>query len=293
MITFEEYIKEILNKFKLIQKDSSHQLNWLFEYLTPGSIRSASIEVFYERNGNSDKLILSAFFNISKEKDHFGYLSNTKAEKFLTVKNFLTGSTRRPKKEIVEFTAWLIDFQPRPYSNFLNNEGRPSENEEENALKIDTVIEKDKLNNAKTTEEVYKINEGSAQKDHTKNGNERILKKVVIIISLIGIVFLLYYFSNREQNNCMAWKEDQYERIACGKTSSPNLLYDQNLAENFKKVKLDTTMVFFKDGKALFWYDRTGGAIEFFTKGGRHPISNKILRPVTETIIRKYVFGEE
>ncbi|AXT59474.1 hypothetical protein D1816_03600 [Aquimarina sp. AD10] len=52
-------------------------------------------------------------------------------------------------------------------------------------------------------------------------------------------------------------------------------------------------LLFFKEGKALFWYDKTGGKIEFFTKGGKHPTNGKVLRPAIQKIIRKYVFGEE
>ncbi|MBP2831889.1 hypothetical protein J8281_06780 [Aquimarina sp. U1-2] len=285
MITFEKYIKEVLDKFELIRKDSSHQLNWFFENLTPGSIRSASKEVFYTRKGNLDSQILSAFFNISKDKDLYSHLGNTKAEKFLTVKNFLNGLTQKPNKEIVEFTAWLIDFQPRPYSEFRKSEGKSSKKVQENNSKNNVIVCDDNFDTRKVIDE----NDEGRTKDGIREGK---LKKIVITITFIGITILIYFIPNWEQKDCMIWKENHYEKTTCGTTSYPDVLYDQNLVENFKKVKLDTTMVFFKNGKALFWYDREGGDIEFFTTGGRHPVNNKILRPVTETIVRKYVFGE-
>ncbi len=118
-------------------------------------------------------------------------------------------------------------------------------------------------------------------------------KEVVITISFISVVSFAYFGVNWKQKECMIWSNDHYEKIACDKTPNPDLFYNQNIVQNFKRVELDTAMTIFKNGKALFWYDKDGGEIEFFTKGGRHPVNNKVLKPVTETIIRKYVFGEE
>ncbi len=136
-------------------------------------------------------------------------------------------------------------------------------------------------------------------KNNRSNKKNGLYKIILIVLSSVLLVGILYFNINwkqkevkQEEMYCMEWKEDHYEKIVCDETSL-NISYNQNVIENFKKVELDTTMVFFKKGKALYWYDKTGGKIEFFTKGGRHPTNDKVLKPVTQTIIRKYIFGEE
>ncbi|WP_106794716.1 hypothetical protein [Aquimarina sp. Aq78] len=124
--------------------------------------------------------------------------------------------------------------------------------------------------------------------------------KIGISIMITGMIVVVFYNSisdyfldkNKEEMMCMTWSENHYEVIDCGKTNSPDIALNRNLLENFRKIKLDTTMTFFKDGKALFWYDKTVG-IEFFTMPGTHPTNGKILKPVSQTIIRKYVYKEE
>ncbi|WP_074406097.1 hypothetical protein [Aquimarina megaterium] len=118
-------------------------------------------------------------------------------------------------------------------------------------------------------------------------------KKIVITISFISsFAVILYFVIDWQQKGCMTWSEDHYELVECGKTSSLDIALNKDLLENFRKIELDTTMTFFKDGKALFWYDKTVG-IEFFTMPGTHPTNGKTLKPVSQTIVRKYIYGEE
>ncbi len=155
----------------------------------------------------------------------------------------------------------------------------------------DTII----IDNSNKKEVVGINNEG-----RNSDGND-ILKNTILILSIISTIATILYFvsiwlskdEQLEKTNCMIWNQDHYEKVVCGKTDETEIAVNVGLIENFKKIELDTTMVFFKEGKALFWYDKTGGKIEFFTKGGKHPTNGKVLRPATQKIIRKYVFGEE
>jgi len=90
----------------------------------------------------------------------------------------------------------------------------------------------------------------------------------------------------------MQWSKDHYEKIDCGQTKHPNIVLNNDLLENSRKVKLDTTMTFFKNGEALFWYDKTKGVIEFFNSPGIHPKHKTQLSPITQTIVRKYIYKE-
>ncbi len=126
-------------------------------------------------------------------------------------------------------------------------------------------------------------------------GNRGTLKQIIITISFIAIASLIYFIPNWEQKDCMTWKEDHYELASCQKSHDPKIIpIDEKLLKEFRKIKVDTSFTFFNDdGNALVWYYKSGGEIEFFNSKGTHPTENKLLKPVTQTIVRKYVFGEE
>ncbi|MEB3346365.1 hypothetical protein U6A24_12885 [Aquimarina gracilis] len=272
MNTFEDYKKGILNKCLDIKNDTSNELFWHFENLTPGQIRSASRDVFYKRNENNDLQILSIFFGIPRQRDFYSYLNTINAEFFLTTKNFIEGVTKNPDKRIVEYAAWLVDFKPRPYSQFRK---------------------KDLENGQPEEETIEKLSAGIPPPDLLP-----IWKKARIAITIsitITSITLLYFSINWQQKDCMTWKKDHYELASCPKSNNPNIIpIDEKLLKEFRKIEVDTNFTFFNNnGEVLVWYYKADGTIEFFNSGGRHPINNKVLRPVTQTIVRKYVFGEE
>lgn len=268
-ITFDTYKSVIRDRYLEIQKDESHELNRFFKEIRPGRIKDATRTVYRNRieNSISSIEILAFFFHESKNKDFEKYLKNVNADKYIPVKQFLEGETQKPREEVIEFSAWLLDFQPRPYSEYRNKGGE-----------IDDVI----------TPPPPPPN-GTGSRKNKK-------WKIVITISIIFPLFAIIYFGlNSRQKGCMIWKQDQYELANCPKNYNPKIIpIDEELLKEFKKIEVDTNFVFFDDnGNAKVWYDKTGGRIEFFTSEGRHPTNNKVLKPITQAIVRKYVFGEE
>ena len=121
-------------------------------------------------------------------------------------------------------------------------------------------------------------------------------KKIVITISFISSITAITYLGiDWKLKNCMTWTGIEYEKVYCSKSFDPKIIpIDKALLKEFKKIEVDTNYTFFDDdAEAIVWYNKTGGKVEFFTKPGRHPTNNKTLKPVTQEIVRKYVFGEE
>ena len=85
---------------------------------TPGKIKKASKFIIRERDHKNDLHILSTFFNKPNDTNFILFLNKIDADKFKAVQNFLLGETKNPEEDLIEFVAWLIDFQPRPYSEF-------------------------------------------------------------------------------------------------------------------------------------------------------------------------------
>ncbi|WP_109853313.1 hypothetical protein [Aquimarina sp. AU58] len=262
-MTFEDYKGKILEHYGSIKNDSNHQLNRFCNNITPGKIKSASKIILETQNSKQDIHTLSSYFKIPINRDFLKFLDSVDADKLIPVKQFLNQITKEPREEVVEFSSWLLNFNPRPYSKFRKNKGKiidPPEGESGGGFPPKPRIP---------------------------------WKKIVITVSFISsFAVILYFVIDRQRKECMIWSEDHYELVECGKTSSLDIALNKDLLENFRKIEPDTTMTFFKDGKALFWYDKTVG-IEFFTMPGTHPTNGKTLKPVSQTIVRKYIYGEE
>lgn len=266
-ITFEVYKKEIRTRYKQVKKDGTMDLNRFFEEITPGKIKNAAKRVFRLRNERNDIRVMSDFFSVSEDKDFSKYLENVNADKFIPVLQFLEETTKKPRDEVVEFSAWLLGFNPRPYSKFKKNNGRIIDDPPEG---------------------------GSGGGFSPEAGIP--WKKIVITISFISsIVAITYLGIDWKLKNCMTWTGIEYEKVYCSKSYDPKIIpVDIKRLKEFKKIEVDTNYTFFDDNaKAIVWYHKTGGKIEFFTKPGIHPTNNKPLKSVTQEIVRKYVFGEE
>ena len=143
----------------------------------------------------------------------------------------------------------------------------------------------------------------SGYADFVKKTRTKQIFRLLIGLAVIFSITLIFLFNNNwsikslnnERMNCITWSEDHYVLIVCPKNHDPSIIpFDEKLLTEFKKIEVDTNYHFFDDNsKARVWYDKTGGNIEFFNMSGNHPTNGKKLKPITQTIIRKYVFGEE
>jgi hypothetical protein len=118
-------------------------------------------------------------------------------------------------------------------------------------------------------------------------------KKLGIGASVIGTIGLgSYFLGTNEPGNCMKWKVDSYVKTPCENAASsiyPSLPMDENLMENFRKIKVNENTQFFEYGKPKIWYSKTSGKIEFFNSPGNHPATGKPLKPITQYMVDKYV----
>lgn len=99
-------------------------------------------------------------------------------------------------------------------------------------------------------------------------------------------------FSHFNQAECMYWEKSRYEKIDCSEKIHPQtsvLPYDAQLFKYFFKIEPTDTTTYFKTGKAVVWYAKTEGEIEFFSTQGNHPKTGKQLKPITPYIVQKYV----
>ena len=158
-----------------------------------------------------------------------------------------------------------------------------------NSNEIDTSKEVSKNN--ENEEQVSLVDTNSPNKKTIWN---RLKRKITVTITVSITFMMLFYLGfNGFSKNCMEWQEDHYVQVKCIKGDQPQIAYAENLLKGFKKAQNDTIKVFFgKNATPLYWYYKKGNQVELFTMDGVHPIYGTALRPITETIVRNYIYKE-
>lgn len=108
----------------------------------------------------------------------------------------------------------------------------------------------------------------------------------MIIISVTSISAYVGFKTGEEK--CMIWEDDHYTETSCTGSNKEQKL-NPYLLENLRKIEISDTTLFFKDGAARVWYDKSNNRLEYFTAPGIHPKNGKTLKPVTRYIIDKYL----
>lgn len=131
-----------------------------------------------------------------------------------------------------------------------------------------------------------------------KNVETKVFTKLIITIGVIIILFSgLYYkgmFTNKE--DCYIWKENHYLKISSSEEKQNlTLICGQNsTVEKFRQVIITDTTTFFIKGQPIIWYGKSNkGELEYFNSRGVHPVTKNELKPITEYIIKKYVYKNE
>ncbi|MCH4552214.1 hypothetical protein [Aestuariibaculum lutulentum] len=136
--------------------------------------------------------------------------------------------------------------------------------------------------------------------DARKNGKGSLRKEsffkrhlITLIVSTLLLIGFGVYTSINTQR-WMVWKEDRYVEVDFD-TEKYNLgqlkIYKEERIENFRQIQPDCSTQFFdRSGEVQLWYSKNeNGDVDFFTSIGKHPITGKTLKGVTEYMIKKYV----
>lgn len=120
------------------------------------------------------------------------------------------------------------------------------------------------------------------------------LMKIFTLMTVLIMSALGFYYVNKvgNDNECLEWRIDHYEKIKCI-GNEPDLRLQDIDIDKFKRVSVSDTTTFFIEGHPIIWYGKSkAGDMEYFNSRGIHPETKEELKPITEYIIRKYIFEE-
>ncbi|OXA91267.1 hypothetical protein [Flavobacterium hercynium] len=313
--TREDYKEAIRIKFEK-ERDKINSV-----YLNPPSqanLRDLCWKILKSNPSSDDLNTYSDFFNFQFDSN-IENIDIVYTNKFKKVGRFLRRIIEPARFETVELAAILVNFELRPYEKFYYNRGN---DEEQPDVIVDTFVtddpEKDVVEENLETSSTERENEEedeneeegvestiiedtpvkisfSEQLKHifTNNPTRRLKKTLLGVVVIFGLIASVIYFAFFKMH-CMQWSEDHYEIVDCtpelGANGNLIIPLDERLLD-FKKVTVcDTTSCFRPDGQAIVWYAKNKDKAEFFNSNGigRHPETERALRPVTEYIKGKY-----
>ncbi|AUC86562.1 hypothetical protein CW731_15295 [Polaribacter sp. ALD11] len=115
----------------------------------------------------------------------------------------------------------------------------------------------------------------------------------VLVLLIFPVFFFINKYTNSNTETCIIWTENHFEKSSCAsKTAIDNSIFNIDI-ENFEKIEVTEDTPFFIDGNPKVWYGKSAtGKIEFFSNRGIHPATLKELAPITEYMLKKYVYSE-
>ena len=281
IITFEEYKRAIIAQYgeKKMEEVSGILLN-----PTPAQLRNLCLMLFANGLNSNDENAFRMFFNSKGEESLRNSIEYFDIGKFKPIISFLKGEKDSDHVGRIELAAVLVDFNPRPYAKYLNNNDVKINSQ---ALEIKPLQQRIRENNV-----FVEKSEDVRSTKHNSNLRSRV---GICLVALLSLFFMGYtvkgiFFAEKQ---CMQWNETYYEAVDCSNNElgigELNTIFplDKNAME-LKKLDVNNKHIFFKNEKPIVWYSKNKGVITLFNGPGFHPETGKPLKPITHYIINKY-----
>lgn len=268
---------------------------------TPARLRELCEMVFKDNKDTNDLYFFNVFFGFEFNQDNIGKLRNH-VDRFKPIGSFLKGKTEPADINTVNIAAILVDFNPRPFQKYLKENETAKSAKEEQSVHFTENINNDFISPEPQTSHpsvagTITLTENKATptaltllKNKTvsiKQIGKVAMSLLVIVVSTFG---LKAYISPKKE--CMQWQKNHYELVDCsvsGIASINEIIPAKKEELKLKKIEVTTNTPFFQKDKAIVWYCKKNGVLEYFNTAGFHPETGKPLKPITQYMIDKYI----
>lgn len=278
--TFTDYSRQIVARIPQARKNDT---TGFLVKPSPAQLRNFCEHLCKSGLDEADLATLRSFLLVSnKEENLLPIIRKIDIDKFRPIQNLLKGKISNPSHIIIEMTAILINFEPRPYAKFQNWNNGNRKNADE------TVLEN------KDENEILPIVKNDRKQK--KRNRKKITQIGIATAGSVALTFLGVNYFNKSKANCMQWQTDHFEKVDC-ELIEQNSLHSQNPIEVYnselfklKRIEVDENTIFFKKNKAVVFYCKLNDSvIEFYNSPGFHPVLDKPLKPITNYMIKKYI----
>ncbi|RYG17474.1 MAG: hypothetical protein EOO07_11040 [Chitinophagaceae bacterium] len=239
---------------------------------SPGVLREECLTANQERSLENETHAVKVFFgSVGADGDSYRRaIENIDLERLKPLQRFMIGETTKPQVAVVEFLAWLVDFEDRPYhpgwvSKTSVNSGGKSKNLTNKSI--------DKL-------QIW-------QHPAFISGN------IILTLILFGYLIWQINFNTssstpKPNEKCMYWTGTHFAPIDCNTpTDVIKERLDVDRMHGFKKILIKDLLTKNDIGKVYLLNGPEGP--EYFTQNGIYPENPaKKLRPLSSYMLAKY-----
>ncbi|HLF53236.1 hypothetical protein [Flavobacterium sp.] len=303
--TLEDYKEAIQAKY---EEEKSGVYSSFLINPSRAKLRDLCIILFKEGRNSEDFTIFRNFFGFDFKEDNSKDLKK-QTDKFRPLETFFKGETDLTDISGVDLAAVLVNFNPRPMHRFFKVTDSTTTNKEEKPP-YPIVEEKAEFTFEEQKKELTAITEAITIQEHATKTTivpkttlahiqhktisvnqifKTIILIVVVLLSAYGIK--AFFFPNKE---CMQWQNDHYEVVDCtneiqgiGAINEVKPIMEEEL--KLKKIEVTFQTPFFQKNKAVIWYCKNNGKLDYFNTAGFHPENGKPLKPISQYIIDKYI----
>jgi len=267
-----EYKELVLTEYD--RQVSGHHLRSELLVPTPANIKAEVVKICEQGSelSTGDENILSSFVGVRADAAAYRLaFQNGGADPFRPVVKLLADRTINTNIKYVNLLALLIGFKFRPYHPNMVRE-----------VTGDSPII------------VLPPSPPPPPIDPPKKNQKKLIIYIVIsLATVIGGYFAYDEIAHRLTGNerCMYWDDDHYQPIDCNE-KPPHSQYqsiDPKLVATLKRITKPDTITIYSVKKV--WYINYNGKVEFFTTSGLYPPdTSRRLLPMTDHILKKYVY---
>ncbi|RZM30448.1 MAG: hypothetical protein EOO88_00830 [Pedobacter sp.] len=265
-----EYQESVVTAYQNLKNESRLSMN--LAHPSTANLRDECLRKISQGFTDSDEKVIRSFFGLPDDNNEYSKtIGSVDVDIFRQLVKVLNGQPLKTDQKNIELLAWLIDYQPRPSTEFYANPRTlPDE------ITGGTIV----------------------------TGKNSTTLNIKILILIVGMSILLTWsgafllwrngyiidsINYPENAKCMHWVGNRYELIDCNEKSvrSGIIPLDPVKLSRFRRIMLRDTLTRNSLGKV--WCANVGKDAVFFTDSGTNPIdSSKRLRSMTPYMLAKY-----
>lgn len=301
MFEFDQFQREVLGAY--LHKRAAGELPSQLVTLKRANLRDYIRGRVARGYDKRDEAVLKEYF--CPDNEHASLDESIRQfdiEKFRPLINYLKRETANTAENNIKLLAWLIDFEPRPYSKWVREHNQVEKgNNIPDSSEVDggsSTIEEVAGSIREEEEADQEVSGGSSEVEDRRNTqseppaskpNQKRIRIIAIVIVAVLSVTGLFVLTSYEAKHYMYWDGQKFIATSFKEEYSGIDLVPLNKHKlnNFRKIMRPDTLS--QDDEKKVWYSKIDKHVEFFTMPGFHPVKkDRSLKAATKEILDKY-----
>ena len=266
------------------EKKGSNGLSLRLSNPSPAKIKDECLALYQSGVAEKDRQMLMLFLEVREASEIVRAIKRGR-DKFKPLDNYLRDATGKTEDKNIELLAWLLGFEPRPFSPGRDYSGH--EIDTGVALAAGSAVRCE-------NKEANDFRESIPETGGPASGEVNVFQYIyaglrrkgvvlrLLVIAILGLAAIIYFNSKArafggvmtDSRQCMIWSRDSFERVSCDSPGVPGLVlpFDESRFWNLHRITRPDTLTVRQVGKV--WYRKRGrDSLDLYTAGGQDPVN--------------------